>query len=176
MIVIDEYLAVQVAGGDWPAELVDDDLGLPATRHWRILQALHGRRGGRLSAVLGQLSPAGLDIVRHPHPEILQILDPRPLLDQAAILAARYGGTGLLTAETLAAGMAHGGLHFGLPADVGRLVTRRGRTRHRHPPPPALNPLPTSAVKPAFATSMFCRWGEEASSVSDIDHTIELRF
>ena len=55
-----------------------------------------------------------LNIVRHP----------RPLLDQAAQLAARYGGTGLLTAETLAAGMAHGELYFGLAVNVGRLLER----------------------------------------------------
>jgi hypothetical protein len=124
VIVIDEYLAVALAGGEWPAELVDDDIGLPASRHWRLLQALHHRRGGRLSSILEQLSPAGLDIVRHPHPEILQVLDPRPLLDQAAIRAARYGGTGLLTAETLAAGLVHGSLYFGLPTNVGRLLAR----------------------------------------------------
>jgi hypothetical protein len=34
---------------------------------------------------------------------VLQVLDPRPLLDEAAILAARYGG-GSLICETLAAG------------------------------------------------------------------------
>ena len=42
MIVIDEYIAARVVGGDWPDDLPDDDLGLPATRHWRLLQALHG--------------------------------------------------------------------------------------------------------------------------------------
>ena len=41
MIVIDEYLAVRVVGGDWPDQLPDDDLALPASRHWRLLQRLH---------------------------------------------------------------------------------------------------------------------------------------
>ncbi|MGH3598975.1 MAG: hypothetical protein ACRDQH_01645 [Pseudonocardiaceae bacterium] len=64
-------------------------------------------------------------MVRHPHPDVLKVLDPRPLLDEAAAIAARYGGTGLLIAETLAAGLAHGRqLWFGTPVNVGRLVTQ----------------------------------------------------
>src|SRR5437868_4361062 len=84
-----------------------------ASRHWRLLQALHGPRGGQLSRLRDQLSPAGRDSLRHPHPEVLQVLDPRPLLDEAAAIAARFGGTGLLSAESLAAGLHHGGLWFG---------------------------------------------------------------
>ncbi|MGH9063857.1 MAG: hypothetical protein ACRD0L_07810 [Acidimicrobiales bacterium] len=53
------------------------------------------------------------------------VLDARPLLDDAALIAARYGGTGWLIAETLAAGLAFGEqLWFGIPANVGRLVDR----------------------------------------------------
>jgi hypothetical protein len=63
--------------------------------------------------------------VRWPHPKVLQVLDPRPLLDEAAVLAARFGGTGLLTAEPMAAGLAHGRqLWFGAQANVGRLLER----------------------------------------------------
>lgn len=94
MIVVDEYLAVRVFSGDWPTGLPNDELALPASRHWRLLQALHGLRGGQLSRILADLSPAGSDGLRHPHPEVFQILDPRPLLDEAAIIAARYGRTG----------------------------------------------------------------------------------
>jgi hypothetical protein len=51
---------------------------------------------------------------------VLTVLDPRPLLDEAAALAARYGG-GLLIADTLAAGLVHGrALYFGMTANVGR--------------------------------------------------------
>ncbi len=51
-------------------------------------------------------------------------MDPRPLLDDAAALAARYGG-GLLIAETLAAGLVHGQrLFFGTPGNVGRHLSR----------------------------------------------------
>ena len=66
-----------------------------------------------------------MDSIRWPHPEVLTVLDPRPLLDDAAVLAARFGGTGLLVAETLAAGLARGRqLWFGTPANVGRLLER----------------------------------------------------
>lgn len=42
MIVIDEYLAVRVVGGAWPEGLPDDEeLALPASRHWRLLQRMH---------------------------------------------------------------------------------------------------------------------------------------
>ncbi len=121
MIVIDEYLAVRVMGGAWPEALPDDeDLALPASRHWRLLQRVHAPGDGQLSQILAQLSDAGRDGIRHPHPEVFCILDPRPLLDDAAALAARYGG-GLLIAETLAAGLVHGRrLFFGTPANVRR--------------------------------------------------------
>ncbi len=121
MIVVDEYLAVRVVGGAWPEGLPDDeDLGLPASRHWRLLQRVHAPGDGQLSAILARLSDAGRDGIRHPHPEVLGVLDPRPLLDDAAALAARYGG-GLLIAETLAAGLLHGRrLFFGTQANVGR--------------------------------------------------------
>jgi len=124
MILIDEYLTMRVLLGAWPEGLPDDDLVLPASRHWRLLQALHGPRGGQLSRPLDQPSPRGRGSLRHPHPEVLQVLDPRPLLDEAAAIAARFGGTGLLIAESLAAGLHHDGLWFGISQNVGRLLAR----------------------------------------------------
>jgi hypothetical protein len=125
VIVIDEYLAVRVALADWPPELPDDELALPASRHWRLLQALHSPRRGQLSRILSFLPESDQAVIRHPHPEVFQVLDPRPLLDEAAAIAARYGGTGLLIAETLAAGLTLGRqLWFGIPANVGRVVDR----------------------------------------------------
>ena len=121
MLVIDEYLAVRILGGDWPAGLPDDDMGLPATRHWRLLQRVHAPGDGQLSQLLAALPGGDLGVVRYPHPELLQILDPRPLLDEAAAIAARYGAGGLLIAETLAAGLAYGHqLWFGTDRNVGR--------------------------------------------------------
>ena len=122
MILIDEYLAIRVLGGAWPDGLPDDDLGLTASRHWRLLQRIHAPAGGQLSQRLGALPVEDLGVVRHPHPEVLQILDPRPLLDDAARLAARYGG-GLLIAESLAAALTHGRrLWFGIDRNVGRVL------------------------------------------------------
>lgn len=121
MIVIDEYLAVRVLGGNWPDGLPDDeDLGLPASAHWRLLQRVHNPGPGRLTQLLASLPGDDLGVVRFPHPEVLAIIDPRPLLDHAARLAARYGG-GLLTCETLAAGIANGRhLYYGVPTNIGR--------------------------------------------------------
>ncbi|MGH9118624.1 MAG: hypothetical protein ACRD0A_12345 [Acidimicrobiales bacterium] len=109
MLVIDEYLAVDVMLADWPEGLPDDDIvGLPASRHFRLLQRVHQPGSGQLSAILDRLSPAGRDSLRHPDPEVLQVLDPRLLLDQAAAIGARYRTGGLLVVETLAAGLAFG--------------------------------------------------------------------
>jgi hypothetical protein len=123
MIVIDEYLAVRVLGGNWPNDLPDDELALTASRHWRLLQRVHSPSAGQLSRLLAALPGGDLGVVRWPHPEVLQVLDPRPLLDEAASIAARYGGTGLLVAETLAAGLAYGRqLYFGTERNIGRLL------------------------------------------------------
>lgn len=116
---------MRVLRAQWPTGLPDDDLALTASRHWRLLQALHGARGGQLSQLFAGAPADVVSAVRWPHPEVLQVLDPRPLLDEAAVLAAHFGGTGLLTAETMAAGLAHGRqLWFGTGANVGRLLER----------------------------------------------------
>jgi hypothetical protein len=125
VIVVDECLAVRAIRARWPHDLPDDELVLPASRHWRLLQAFHGGRGGQLSRLFAGASPAVVSAIRWPHPDVLTVLDPRPLLDDAAVLAARFGGTGLIVAETLAAGLVHGRrLWFGAPANVGRLLER----------------------------------------------------
>ena len=124
MIVVDEYLAVRVVGGSWPSGLPDtEDVLLPTSRHWRLLQRVHAPGDGQLSRLLATLSPADRDTIRFPHPEVLQVADPRPFLDKAAEIAARFGGTGWLTAETLAAGLTYGqALWFGTERNVGRLL------------------------------------------------------
>lgn len=123
MIVIDEYVAVYAVLAEWPQGLPDDELALPASRHWRLLQALHAPKGGQLSRVLSHLPDSDQAIIRHPLPSVFQVLDPRPLLDDAAAIAARYGGTGLLIAETLAASLTFGKqAWFGTPSNVGRVI------------------------------------------------------
>ncbi len=59
-----------------------------------------------------------------PHPEVLQILDPRPVLDDAAAIGAAYKAAGLLNGETLAAGLAYGRqLWFGTARNIGKRLT-----------------------------------------------------
>lgn len=120
--MIDEYLAVDVVRGEWPDGLPDDDaLVLPVTRRYRLLQRIHDPGSGQLSAILAQLSGTGRETIRHPHPEVLQVLDPRPLLDEAASIGACYRIGGLLVTETLAAGLTHRrALYFGTDANIGR--------------------------------------------------------
>jgi hypothetical protein len=123
LIVVDEYLAVRVILGQWPAGMPDDEVALPALGHWRLLQALHNPRGGQLTRILSLLPEPDRTALRWPHPEVIQVLDLRPLLDDAAQLAARYGG-GLRNAEILAAGIAHQAeLWFGTQANVGPAIT-----------------------------------------------------
>jgi hypothetical protein len=117
VLVVDEYLAVDVVRGAWPEGLPDDEvLGLTASRHYRLLQRIHDPGSGQLSTILATLSEAGRETVRNPHPEVLHVLDPRPLLDEAAAI----GTGGMLVTETLAAGLAYGrALYFGTEANVG---------------------------------------------------------
>ncbi|MDZ7734581.1 MAG: hypothetical protein U5R31_17190 [Acidimicrobiia bacterium] len=63
------------------------------------------------------------------------MLDPRPRLDEAAQIAARYGHTGWLISETVTAGLTHGGqLWFGSERNIGKRLPRdRRRPRHSHP-------------------------------------------
>ncbi|HPB44507.1 MAG: hypothetical protein M9952_04045 [Microthrixaceae bacterium] len=121
MIVVDEYLAIRSLVGDTPSDLPDDVLAITTSVHWRILQRLHLPRGGQLSQAMAALSEPGRAAFRRPAPEILEILDPRPLLDQAAEISAAYGGTGLLIAEMLTASLHHGRtLWYGSERNVGR--------------------------------------------------------
>lgn len=118
MLVIDEYLAVRVLVGAPPAELDPDEmLAIPAYRHYRLLQHIHAPGSGQLSALLAD---SDLNAIRRPHPEVLEVLDPRPLLDEAAAIGAAYRSAGLLVGETLAAGLVHGRrLFYGTDRNVG---------------------------------------------------------
>jgi len=122
VLVIDEYLAVRVLVGDHPIQLdPDETFGLPAYRHYRLLQRIHAPGTGQLSQLL---SDADQQAIRRPHPEVVQILDPRPLLDDAPAIGAAYNAAGLLVGETLAAGLAHQRqLWFGSARNVGKRLT-----------------------------------------------------
>lgn len=120
MIVVDEYLAIRSLIGLLPAGFPDDRLAITASVHRRLLQRIHAPAGGQLSQALDALPASDRDVLRFPHREALEVLDPRPLLDEAAQVAARYGGAGLLVAEMIAAGLVHGRqLWFGNPRNIG---------------------------------------------------------
>jgi hypothetical protein len=84
LIVVDEYLAIRALVGDLPAGVPDDFLGIPVSSHWRLLQRLHSRGNGQLSQLLAKLPESDREAIRSPHPHVLEILDPRPYLDEAA--------------------------------------------------------------------------------------------
>ncbi len=108
MIVVDEYLAVRSLVGDLPADLPDDFLGVPISAHWRLLQRIHAPGNGQLSQLLALLPENDREALRSPHPHVVEILDPRPYLDEAAQISARFGGTGWLVAEAITAALHHG--------------------------------------------------------------------
>lgn len=118
MLVVDEYLAVRIVAGDWPDGLPHDaPIALPAYRHYRLLQRVHRPGDGQLSTLLRRINSAAL---RSPHPGLVHILDPRPIIDLAAEIGATYRAGGLLIGETLAAGLTNGRqLWFGEERNVG---------------------------------------------------------
>jgi hypothetical protein len=131
----------QTRCGLWPTS-TERSLVLPASRQWRLLQALHGGRGVQLSRLFAGASPAVISAIRWSHPVVLTVLDPRPLRGAAAILATRFGGTGLIVAETLAAGPAMAA-SCGFGGRYGSSRNKKGTgsssSQHRsdHPPLPA---------------------------------------
>jgi len=120
VIVVDEYLAVRSLLGVLPEGLPDEPLAITTSAHWRLLQRVHAPAGGQLSQALAALPASDREALRFPHREVLEVLDPRPRLDEAAQIAARYGKTGWLIAETVTAGLTYGRqLWFGNDRNVG---------------------------------------------------------
>jgi hypothetical protein len=103
MRVVDEYLALRVLAGDWPAEIPHDVLGLTYARHWRLLSAMANPSAGRISRGLAALSGEDRERLRRPHPDLIEVLDPRATSLLAADLLETTGPTSMLIAETLAA-------------------------------------------------------------------------
>ena len=120
MIVVDEYLAIRSLLGVLPESLPDEPLAITTSAHWRLLQRVHAPAGGQLSKALAALPDSDREALRFPHREILDVLDPRPRLDESAQISSRYGNTGWLISETVTAGLAHGRqLWFGNPRNIG---------------------------------------------------------
>jgi hypothetical protein len=118
VLVVDEYLAIRVLVGDRPDELdAEEPLAITAYRHYCLLHRIHDPGPGQLSLLLADTDKQA---IRRPHPEVLQVLDPRPPLDETAAIGARDGSAGLLVGETLAAGLTYGRqLWFGTERNVG---------------------------------------------------------
>lgn len=173
MLVIDEYLAVRVLVGAPPPGLdLDETLVLPAYRHYRLLQHIHSPGAGQLSQLL---SDADQQAIRRPHPEVLQVLDLRPLLDEAAGIGAAYGSAGLLVGETLAPG-------FGprWPTLVRNRTERRqtaGRDRRRSRRQRPRQRARRGALTPAAGGVQSCRLGPSNVAVfrSVRDHFVTKR-
>jgi hypothetical protein len=120
VIVVDEYLAIRSLLGVLPEGLPDEPLAITTSAHWRLLQRIHAPAGGQLSQALAALPASDREALRFPHRDVLEVLDPRPRLDEAAQIAARYGKTGWLIAETVTAGLTYGRqLWFGNPRNIG---------------------------------------------------------
>ena len=123
MQIVDEYVALRVLVGDWPSEVPQDLLGLPYTRHWRLLSAIALPTRGQISRRLALLSPAARDALQRPHPDLLEVLDPRATSLLAADLLRTIGPTSMLIAETLAAAIHHQcAIFFGDRANAGGSV------------------------------------------------------
>jgi hypothetical protein len=120
VIVVDEYLAVRSLLGILPEDLPDEPLAITTSAHWRLLQRVHAPSGGQLSQALAALPASDREALRFPRREVIEVLDPRPRLDEAAQIAARFGTTGWLIAETVTAGLTYGRqLWFGSERNVG---------------------------------------------------------
>jgi hypothetical protein len=120
MIVVDEYLAIRAFVGDLPTDVPDDFLGIPVSAHWRLLQRLHSGGDGQLSRLPAQLPEADREALRTPHPHMVEVPDPRPLLDEAARISAGFCGTGWLIAESVTAALHHGRqLWYGSERNIG---------------------------------------------------------
>jgi hypothetical protein len=127
--IVDEYTVVRVLIGDWPTEVPRDLLGLTYTRHWRLLSALAVPTRGRISRQLESLSREGREAIRRPHPELVEVLDPRPTSVLAAELLRTVGPTSVLIAETLAAAIHHRSeVFFGDPQNAGGAMAQHAET------------------------------------------------
>ena len=72
-------MRVVFASDGWPTDLPDtEDLVLPTSRHWRLLQRIHGPGTGQLSQRCAALTPAERDTLRFPHPRSFRSSTPGP--------------------------------------------------------------------------------------------------
>ena len=114
MVLVDEFLALRALIGRPPSEIEGEVPSLTYSRAYRLTRALlepgpnRPRIRGRFSRVADALPQA--DRLRlhlsltAPDPDVLRIIDPRPLILTAGTIQNTYP-VSLLQAETLAAAM-----------------------------------------------------------------------
>ena len=97
MIIVDDKLSLDALGGRF------ETVGPVATTwsfYYRLLRAL--RDGGRWGTLSRSSTAGALRVAAEPPDSRLQVLDPRPITDEAAQLAVRHG-LNVLAAELVAA-------------------------------------------------------------------------
>lgn len=136
-ILVDEYLAIRVVSRSAPDIMGDEAVALSYGRAYRLTRALRDVGPGRLqlkgrfTRLVEGLSPRGQALLAEwladPHPAVLSIVDPRPLIGATAALQNTYA-VSLLQAETLAAGVDHDWpIRFGDPDSAPASVHRAAR-------------------------------------------------
>lgn len=137
MILIDEHLAILVASGAAPSEVSGAPTGLTYGRAYRLTRALLGGGPGRLqlrgrfTRLVDGLSTNGQRLLAEwladPDPEIVSVVDPRPLISATAALQNTHA-LSLLQAETLAAAlMKNWPIRFADPDSVSTAVRQAAR-------------------------------------------------
>ncbi len=137
MILVDEFVAIQVISGSPPEALAGSPVALTYGRAYRLTRALIDSGPGRLRVrgrftrlvdALGQHDQRVLhEWLANPDPTVLSVIDPRPLIRTAAALQNTYA-VSLLQAETLAAGIGDdGSVRFGDPDNASDAVRRAAR-------------------------------------------------
>lgn len=116
MILVDEYAALPALVDRPPATLGGESLALTYSRAYRLTRGLLDPGPGRLD-VRGRFTRLAEELtttdrqllyeaLADPDPEVLTIVDPRPLIRTAAAIQNTYP-LSLLQAETLAAAVTH---------------------------------------------------------------------
>ena len=123
MRVIDEYLALLVVAGQPGTVPTDERFGIPYLRYTRLLRRIVSPGSGQLSQALEALRESDREVLRRPDPALLEVIDPRPLAELAAELIRDHPqARGWAEAETLAAGLTHGGLWFASERSAGAVL------------------------------------------------------
>lgn len=116
MLLVDEYVALPSLAGRSPVAVQGQAIAITYGRAYRLSRALLDPGPGRLQVrgrftrLADALSPADQHALRErlaePDPEVLTIVDPRPLIRATGAIQNTYA-LSMLQAETLAAALTH---------------------------------------------------------------------